>query len=325
MTPSVSRLVAGQRQELAYPLRLFNIGARWRYERPQKGRYREFYQLDVDMFGVENLNAELEMIQLADAIMKRFGASPDMYEIRLNSRKLLNQIIEESGPKADVNQVIGLIDHYDKLSSADFAAGLAELVENPTVLSGFLDSGAMSQELSELASKCEKLGIEVKFVPSLARGFDYYTDIVFEVFDLDPTNNRSMFGGGRYDGLVGLFGVEPVPTIGFAMGDAMLGEFLTAHNLLPKFESETDLYVALAGDIDAAAVISELRANLNVAVDFSGRKLDKQIKSASKKAIKWLLVIGENELASGRYNLKNLQTGEAFEVEVAAIPNRVRS
>jgi histidyl-tRNA synthetase len=145
------------------------------------------------------------------------------------------------------------------------------------------------------------------------RGFDYYTDIVFEVFDTDPENNRSMFGGGRYDGLVGLFGVEPVPTVGFGMGDVTLQNFLQSHGLLPEIASEIDLNVVLIGDVQekAAPLVQELRQmGLTVAVDISGRKLDKQIQSAEKRGAKLVAFIGESEIKSNMVKYKNLQTGE---------------
>ena len=153
----------------------------------------------------------------------------------------------------------------------------------------------------------------VRFDINLMRGFDYYTDIVFEVFDKHPDNNRSMLGGGRYDGLVGLFGVDPVPTVGFGWGDVTLANFLDLHGLLPKLITETEVYVALIGDVVEAArkPIAELRKmGVNVAVDSSGRKIDKQIKSADKKGIPYLLVIGESEIEARQYKLKHLVSGD---------------
>jgi histidyl-tRNA synthetase len=143
------------------------------------------------------------------------------------------------------------------------------------------------------------------------RGFDYYTGIVFEVFDTDPDNNRSMLGGGRYDGLVGLFGVNPVPTVGFGWGDVTLANFLQAHRLLPDLKPETDVYVALVGEVNAQKVIAELRRQgLNLAVDLSSKKIGEQLKTADKKGIVNVLIIGENELETGVFKLKNLKTGQ---------------
>lgn len=135
---------------------------------------------------------------------------------------------------------------------------------------------------------------------------------MFEVFDTHPENNRSMFGGGRYDGLVGLFGVEPVPTVGFGMGDVTLQNFLESHNLLPELKPHIDAYVVLAGDVyeKAVPVLQKFREfGLNLAVDTSGRKLDKQLKTATKKNIRYAIIIGDMEIEDGHYGLKDLQTG----------------
>jgi histidyl-tRNA synthetase len=173
----------------------------------------------------------------------------------------------------------------------------------------------------------KKLGItNIEFDITVARGFDYYTDLVFEVFDTDPENNRSMFGGGRYDGLVGLFGVEPVPTVGFAMGDVTLRNFLETHRLLPELPVETDVFVLLAGDIfmEAQPIISGLRQNrLRVAVDSSGRKLPAQLKAASKRGVKYVVIIGDKELAEQKYVLKDMFAGTEETLTVTEIAAKV--
>lgn len=324
MTPSVSRMVAARRQELSYPLRWYSIPNVWRYERPQRGRLREHWQLNVDLFGVAGIEAELEMIQIADAIMQRIGAKRTDYEIRINSRKLLDKRIRASGVKSDVASVIRIIDRYDKTPRDDIVKMLATVVDEPEKLLKSLEQDGPSAEVKQLQNRLEALGITVVTTETLARGFDYYTDIVFEVFDTDPENNRAMFGGGRYDGLVGAFGAEPVPTIGFGMGDVTLANFLQAHKLVPALSCETDLYAVLIGDVyDAAqAPITALRqADITVAVDSTDRKLDKQIKAADKKGIKHVLFVGEEELASGTYRIKNLQTGKE---EALTIPEIIK-
>jgi histidyl-tRNA synthetase len=167
----------------------------------------------------------------------------------------------------------------------------------------------------------------VEFDVTIMRGFDYYTDLVFEINDTDPENNRAMLGGGRYDGLVGLFGVEPVPTVGFGFGDVTLAEFLKGHDLLPSLKSETQLYVVLIGDlaIQAQPILQELRQEgVNVAVDLSGRSADKQFKSADKRGIPYVLVIGQQELDSQQFKLKNLQTGKEEVHSVARIATIVQ-
>lgn len=334
MTPTVSRLVAARRQDLAYPLRMYNIGGRWRYERPQRGRYREFYQLDVDIFGVEGVEAEHEIIVLADDVMRTFGAKRKMYSVKINHRQLMDFVLHEylSLDEVQSYSMSKLIDRKEKISHEDFLVQ-ADALFSPSQR----ESGAVTKllavinarntsalppevrahnsvvELEKLLRLLDDSGVtNAVFDPSVMRGFDYYTGIVFEVFDNHPDNRRSMFGGGRYDGLVGLFGVEPVPTVGFAMGDVTLQNFLEGHELLPAVQSETDAYVVLVGDVTEKAqrFIAQLREmGLNIAVDLSGRKIDRQIKSADKKGIPYIITIGEKELGEDLYPLKNLKTG----------------
>lgn len=321
MTPTVSRMVAARRQELGYPLRLFSIPNCFRYERTQRGRTREFWQLNADLFGVEGIDAELEILLLTDRLMSVFGAKRNMYEIRLNSRKLLNSQIEKAQPKGDAAEVLRLVDKRDKMSSEEFTVALEKAVARPEDLTAFLEctdiatiDDPSADGLKMLLKKAAADGItNAVFVPSVARGFDYYTDIVFEVFDTNSENNRAMFGGGRYDGLVAEFDVEPLPTIGIAPGDVTMANFLESWKLLPELDVETDLYIATIGDVSEGAqdVAQRLRAQgKNVAVDLSGRKLEKQIKTAEKKGIKQVLFVGEQELASGEFKLKDLETGQ---------------
>lgn len=334
MTPSVSRMVAAQRQELAYPVRWYSIPNLWRYERPQRGRLREFWQLNVDLFGVSGIEADHEMIMIADSIMKAFGANHEMYTIRINSRKLINSLLHEYlGLDETQGQIlIRLIDRMHKMDHAEFVAQsdaiftpsqrdngasdkLLEVlqVESLETLPEMLHGHDSVKDLKQLMSLLEKSHIvNAIFDPSLMRGFDYYTDIIFEVFDNNPENNRSMFGGGRYDGLVGLFGVEPVPTVGFGMGDVTLQNFLEAHSLMPKLRPETDLYVILIGEVyeRAQQPVSELREmGVNIQLDSTGRKPDKQLKTALKKCISHVMFIGENELKEEQYKIKNLASG----------------
>lgn len=335
MTPSVSRMVAARRQELSYPLRWYAIPNLWRYERPQRGRLREHWQLNVDLFGVPGLEAEHEIIQVADDIMQAYGAKRDMYVIKLNSRKLINEFLRD-GLGLDESQtptLIRLIDRMHKIEQADFI-DQADAVFTPSQresgcgdkLINFLKSNDVEelpealkshesvkqiQDLMKLLKQTKVTNVE--FDPTLMRGFDYYTDIVFEVFDKDPENNRSMFGGGRYDGLVAAFGVEPVPTIGFGMGDVTLQNFLEAHGLSPDLKAETDLHVVLLDEVyeKIQHVLGELRnAGINVSVDSSGRKADKQLKSADKKGVHYVMFIGNKDLEQQQFVLKNLETSE---------------
>lgn len=335
MTPTVSRMVAAKRQELAYPLRWYSIPNLWRYERPQRGRLREHWQLNVDIFGVKGIEAEHEMILLADNLMRAYGAKRDMYAIKINSRQLMNHLIQDylglDGVQRDT--IMKLIDRMHKMPRAEFVADIDAILspsqrENGTEerLLGLLDVKRLDDlpvsilehesviNLHTLIKLLRDAGVRnVEFDITVMRGFDYYTDIVFEMFDTNPENNRAMFGGGRYDGLVGLFGVEPVATVGFGLGDVTLANFLQTHDLLPDFKVETDVYAILIGDVyaDAQALLSELREEgVKVAVDATNRKTLAQIKSADKKGIRYALFIGEKEIEDDRYNLKDLVTGE---------------
>ncbi len=314
MTPTVSRMVAARRQELSYPLRWYSIPNVWRYERPQHGRLREHWQLNVDIFGVQNIAAEVEVLQIANGILKAFGATEDMYEIRINSRVALGDAIKLAVPLTSVVEVIRIVDMFEKMSRDEFIAAISKHLKYPDKLLNYLHSAIPTDEISKIISACSLLGIKVEYVPSIARGFDYYTDIVFEVFDRHKDNNRSMFGGGRYDNLIGQFNVEPLPTVGFGMGDVTLQYFLELHNLLPQLDSATDAVVILASSETLAAqkVIKRLRANgLNLSVDITERKMDKQIKAADKSGIRFVIIIGDRELSDGRYVLKDLSTGKS--------------
>lgn len=351
MTPSVSRMVAGRRQELSYPLRWYSIPNLWRYERPQAGRLREHWQLNIDIFGIAGIEADHEIILIADSILKAYGAKADSYTIKVNSRQLVNWVLLEY-LKLDHMQakaMMRLIDGLDKMTQADFTSGAGALLNPSQVASGIVQQlldiikaktlaelpveaqqHPAAKQLQQLIKMLLASGVKSTiYDASLMRGFDYYTDIVFEVFDNNPENNRSMFGGGRYDALVAMFGVEPVPTVGFGMGDVTLQKFLEEHSLVPKLEPETDAAVILIGNVYEAAqeILTKFRSEgLRLAVDSSGRKIDAQIKSAVKAGANYALFVGEHELASQRYKLKNLATGEekelAFERVVSELAAR---
>ena len=343
MTPTISRMVAARRQELGYPARLFSIANFMRYERPQRGREREFWQLNTDIFGVEGAIAEAEVIGLASELLKAFGATNDMFTIKINNRKLINfmmaQYLGLDGPEALA--MVKLFDRKDKISNDEFIAqatdvfgeDMAEVgLEKVTQLleaknmadlpSELRDSTAVS-EVQELFTLLEAAGVSnAVFDITLMRGLDYYTGTVFEVVDTDPQNNRSLFGGGRYDGLVGVFGAEPIPTVGMAPGLTTMELFLSTHNLLPQLTSTTDVGIIVLGDSlkGALKLATQLRTQgVNVEVDISGRKLEKQMKAVLKKNVPFMLFVGEQELIDGTYALKNTKTEEEQKLTVDAI------
>lgn len=322
MTPSVSRMVAAKRQELGYPLRLYSISNFFRYERPQKGRLREFWQLNADIFGVKGVEADIEIIKLADNIMKAFGAKPEMYEIRINSRLALNSLLSEFElSDKEKERFLRLIDKKNKIGPEKFDELLKQTItiseKKAEDLLGILDGVEKSnvpENMRKILEKLKSQGVsDVIYDLSLARGFDYYTDIVFEVFDKNPENNRSLFGGGRYDGLVANFGVEPIPTVGFGMGDVTFLNFLESNNLIPDLKPATDVTMVLIGDVSQQAqpLADKLRKlGLNVAVDYEDRKIDKKIKAAVKNGVKYALFIGPDEIKQGIFTLKDLDSGD---------------
>ncbi len=347
MTPGLARMVAARRQELAYPARLYSICNYMRYERPQKGREREFWQLNVDVFGVATIDGDVEIIAMANQLMKAFGATEKMYTIKINSRKLINAVMADY-LELDIMQaqlMIKLFDRKDKMSPEEFRDQAANIFDTEKVEVGLrriaklvgaktmqelppslLETGAI-QEVQALFTLLRERGVHnAIFDITLMRGFDYYTDIVFEVFDTHPENNRAIFGGGRYDGLISLFGVEPLPTVGMAPGATMMEEFLRSHKLLPELRPATDAYIIVLGDVLAGAqkLAKRLRdEDVNVAVDITGRKLDKQIKAAVKMKVPFLIFVGEEELQAERYTLKFTESSEehkfGFERLVATI------
>jgi histidyl-tRNA synthetase len=339
MTPTVSRMVAAKRQELSYPLRWYSIPNLWRYERPQAGRLREHWQLNVDIFGVPGVEADHEIILIADSVLRAFGAERDMYEIRINSRMLVNWLLLEYF-RLEVMQaqsLMRLIDRYHKLSREQFnglvdailtdgqrEGGLIEKIAEILTIKKVTELPMAAQQHPAVSELIKVMGIlenngitNATFDSTLMRGFDYYTNIVFEVFDTHPENNRAMFGGGRYDGLIGLFGVEPVPTVGFGMGDVTLYSFLKLHKLLPELPVETDATVLLVGPIydQVQLTLAKFRnEGLKLAIDSTGRKLDAQIKSAVKSGVQYALIIGDREIATERYILRDLKAAQSKEL-----------
>lgn len=348
MTPSISRMVAARRQELAYPARLYSIANFMRYERPQRGREREFWQLNVDVFGVDEVTADTEIITIADTILKKFGAQSNDYVIRVNNRKFINfMMVQYLGlDEIQAQQMTKLFDRRTKITEQDFKdqaiqifAGdlvhddrfekIQQLVTATTIdgLPHELKGSAALEELTAVFAGLEKAGVtSAIFDASLMRGLDYYTGTVFEVFDTHPDNNRSLFGGGRYDGLVGLFGAEPISAVGMAPGNTMIENFLNVHGLLPAQKSLTDIYVVVIDDaLDSANEIAQkLRAaGINTEVDITRRKIDKKIKTATKKNIENVLFVGVND--TDTFSLKNLKTEQEQKLSLADIVQQFAS
>ncbi|MEX0917936.1 MAG: histidine--tRNA ligase [Candidatus Paceibacterota bacterium] len=346
MTPTVARMIAAKRKELAFPVRWYSIPNLFRYERAQRGRLREHWQLNCDIFGTDERAADVEIIALAYQTFLNFGADPSMFEIRINDAAGMQTTFSDANffdlSAEQSRRLRKLTDQRRKLKVEDFEVGAADIfgadthktnlfiksldcpdpasylawisqnaqnpVENPLEYTGYINA-------SEILDGLRTLGItNVVFDPSIVRGFDYYTGVVFEFFDTDPANRRALLGGGRYDNLTELFGGEPIPGIGFGWGDVTLRDFLETHNLLTADITAPTIMVAPTDpslNIAGQKIAQEIRASgLSVAVDISNRKIGKKITAASDAFVEYVLVLGEDEIASGTYSVKNLTTGE---------------
>lgn len=323
MTPTVARMVSAKRRELGFPLRLFSIPNLFRYERPQRGRLREHWQLNVDLFGSKSVDADVEIVLVAYELMRAFGAQDNDFVIKLGSRSHLDQLVREHGLSAVAGrELINLLDRKGKIPKEEFDSKLATL----GVPEGALSSDNEPEDIAKVIKALEELGVSnAVFDPSIVRGFDYYTGLVFEIFDTHPDNNRALFGGGRYDNLTALFDDEPIVGIGFGMGDVTIRDFLAVRNLLPPYIPPTRVYLAVTSPElvqFAMGVAKELReANIPAGIDFGEKKLGDQIKTATKHTIPFLIVIGENEQSSNSFTIKDLKTGEEKSVTREELSN----
>lgn len=324
MTPTLARMVAARRRDLGFPLRWFSIPNVFRYEQPQRGRLREHYQLNVDCFGISGIEAEIELISLAHQLMLNLGANESNFEIKINSRvKLVEEIKKVLKNQDDLSKAMRLLDKKSKISADEFDSAWSELANDK------LGEITESTELNLINSYFKNIGINnIKFDQYLTRGFDYYTDIVFEIFDTAPENKRSLFGGGRYNELLTIFGEDSIPAIGFGMGDVTIKDFLETHKLNPKNQSPISLMVCTTSDSDInfvnQTVNSWRKDGLNIAINWTRVKIGDQIKSTEKQNIPYIVVIGNSEKESGNFTLKNIETGEEKNISAEKIAEAIR-
>lgn len=331
MTPTVARMIAGKRRDLAFPVRWYSVPNVFRYERPQRGRLREHWQLNADIFGAEGVEAEAEIIALAHSLMLQFGATENDFEIRVSDRRMLSTICKDVGVSEDEHpRLMRLLDRRLKIN--DFDAQLAELLGEPRALTMIseLSRASSNVHLESLCSLLQTLGVNnVQVDTSIVRGFDYYTGMVFEVYGTSPENRRSMFGGGRYDNLIALFSDEKIPAVGFGMGDVTMQDFLETHGLIPTYRPATELMLCVldpAATAHAMKLAQELRVqDVAVAVNFSGKRIGDQIKHADKLGVPYVIAIGSRERDTGTYTLKHLATGNERTLPAAHIPDHLLS
>jgi histidyl-tRNA synthetase len=314
----------------------------YRYERPQRGRLREFWQINVDIFGCDSYEADLECIVSAINILRAYGADESMFTVHINNRRFFNDVISAiAGTDAEGSRKVSkVIDRKNKIPREAYeneliALGLSEEqieridslytmgVEEATAI---CPESQGSQELSQLFEMLKKTGLDryCTFDFGIIRGLDYYTGTVFEVFDNAPENNRAMFGGGRYDNLVGLFVKNAkVSGVGYGMGDVTLENFLFTHNLVPeKFGSGVKVLVTRFDDVpyeNYIDLVEKLRgAGITASVYLGSKKFGKQIDFAVKEEYSHVITMGGDELSRGVIRLKDLATREETELSVDA-------
>jgi len=317
MTPSVARMIAAKKRDLQFPVRWYSIPNLFRYERPQRGRLREHWQLNCDIFGGDELAGDIESIALAHQLLLDFGAAPKMFEVRVNNRQEMRSLYENLGIKdpATQNKITQLNDRFHKLPRAEYCTQLEALIGADTAqkVLALLENPESSLATRELVNGLFELGItNVKIDRSLARGFNYYTGTIFEIFDVSGENNRSLLGGGRYDNLTALFSEDSVSGVGFGMGDVTMRDFLETHALLEgRVKSIAPTLVIIPADPShnlAALKIAQVfrQREISTAVDTGEKKLGKKISDAAGASILYALVVGQDELQSNTYTLKNL-------------------
>lgn len=316
LTPTLARMVAGRQREIPMPARLYSIANCFRYEGTQKGRLREFWQLNADIIGAEGVQADAEIIAVAHGVLRSLGAEERDFEIRVSDRRILDAVYHSVGiAKEYAAEVTRMLDRRAKVD--DFEKQLAELIkheEKAAELIAELERTTSTAYLEELRITLEHMGITNLVVDtSITRGFDYYTGMVFEVFDTHEGNRRSLAGGGRYDNLLSMFGGEPLPAVGFGMGDVTARDFLEAHNLLPDYAPATEVMLCVVEEESmghAMRLAQELRReDITVAVNFSGKRVGDQIRQADKMKVPFIIAVGSKERLEGRYTIKNLSTG----------------
>lgn len=342
MTPTLARMVAQIHKEYAKPIRWFSIPNLMRYERPQRGRLREHWQFNCDIFGAPGRLGELEILLVAKELLENFGASKEHFEILLNDRGLVDAIFGKVSSNQDHQyRLYKIVDKSKKVPREALEKEVSELdisTESQALFFKYLDATSFEEliallkenDLSDAAASFEEffslaqtsgLTDYIKFDPAIVRGLDYYTGIVFEIFDKHPDNRRAICGGGAYAGLLQIFNEQPLAGVGFGLGDVTLKDFLESHSLLPDLtKPDNDLFLSFqcaAGFLDLQALASQLRkSGVKVFMALEEVKMKKLFKEAEKKGANFVLIYGEQEKESGIVLVKNLETKEQVEFKI---------
>ncbi len=338
LTPSLARMIAARQNELVFPARWWSFGPFWRYERPGRGRSREFFQWNIDMLGTSSPEADAEMVAVAAAFLKAVRLSPNQSRIYVNDRRFMDSEFDNLGISAGIKRdVSGLVDRRSKMDSNSWETSAVEIGLTSRQLDGLIsllndkERWQKSGELVRFFDTLESLGIKeyVQFDPNIVRGLLYYTGTVFEAFDIGGDVRRAILGGGRYDNLLRDVGGEPLPCVGFAMGDVVINLILNELGLIPLLRAVPAevLVTVFSQDLLLASysLASDLRQDgLNVICFPEPAKLPRQFKFADRMGMNVVLVLGPDEAAAGKVTLKNLKTGTQETIARSKINKSVR-
>ena len=319
LTPSLARMIAARQNELIYPLRWWSYGNFWRYEKPQKGRTREFFQWNIDLIGVNSPEADAEIIAICATFLKKAGITPDQIVIKVNNRKLMEEKLAQAGlPLDKKKEIFHLVDRVDKMPRENWVKTGIEIgltQDQVSVLNDLIgnkDLWKESPELVRIFIALEQLGVAeyVSYDPRIIRGLDYYTGTVFEAWDVGG-DGRAVLGGGHYDNLVADVGGAPLAGVGFAMGDVMITLLLKKYDLTPENKPFSDAILVTLFDEDTtpAAVLFSARLReqgLQVLCYPEVVKLQKQLKFADRLGVRIVAVIGPEEVEAGNVSIKDL-------------------
>ena len=327
LTPTLARMIAQKQSQLHFPLRWWSFGPFWRYERPQKGRSREFFQWNIDLIGDPTPEADAELIIIAASFLKSVGLKPSEVQIRINNRKLM----DDECKKLSINDnqrpaVFSLIDRKEKMEASSWKKYAVDCGLDDKQIDGILellskkDLWKDSETLRRVFKAVEAYGMSewVCYDPSIIRGLLYYTDTVFEAWDTSG-EFRSLFGGGRYDDLISDVGGEPLCAVGFAVGNMVVNLLLDKLGKLPDEKLQpADVFITLfdaeifADSIKLAKILR--LSNLKVVNHLQADKLGKQFKYADRLGARIVIVLGPDELKMNKLTIKDLQSGEQFSI-----------
>ena len=332
LTASMARMFVEKQKGVPKPVKWFALSRMWRYEQPQAGRLREFYQLSAELFGSAKPQADAELISFLIKCLTDLGLTEKDFVVRINNRKLIHGMLLDFIKKDKIEAVFAEIDKFSKLQRGEIEANLRDIGLDDDQIESIFDI-ILTEDIKNIEPKNEQTkeglnelaqilkNVDQKFVDldlATLRGLAYYTGTVFEIFDKGG-KLRSIAGGGRYDNMIELFGGEPTPAIGFGIGLATLTLLLEEKGILPKPDTGCDYFIApVSIDIvdDAAKIAAKLRAKFKVEMDLMGRKLGKQLAYADSIAAKNAIIIGEDELRSGKLKVKNFASGDEMECSV---------